>query len=382
MFADEYSATWNTVDELTRVPVISAPGPAASSSAILSTLWADGFGSGGTLDRTIIDRAAETKRASYADRLFAVVPLYVSSFCAEQCLYCNYRAGNNGVDVARKRLSTDELRKEAAFLIQQKGFRAIELVYASDPQMTADKIACHIAFVRELLERHGGGIVGLSCEAMDEREYRLLVGAGLSFSVLWMETYDADRYRSLHPGRLRKSQFEYRLDAHERMISAGIPAVGIGILSGLSDWRRDWAMLMLHEEYLRRRCGRSATILGLPRLKHAPGAVMHGSSFIPTTNEFVATLALHTLFAPTSVPFVSTREDWGTCVRIARGGGCLFTLNCSTIPGGYSLESRGGQFTNNSFDATTFAPTLQDLGFDVKFRWSTADLNAGSRRTS
>jgi 2-iminoacetate synthase len=381
MFSDEYFSSWKALDDLARVPASSRPDSLAST-AVLSSLWADGFGSGGALDRTIVERAAQTKRARYADRLFAVVPLYVSSFCAEQCQYCNYRAGNNGLGVARKRLTGDELRQEAVFLIEQKGLRSIELVYASDPQMTADRIAAHVEFIRDLLERHGGGIVGLSCEAMDEREYRLLAAAGLSFSVLWMETYDADRYKSLHPGRLRKSQFEYRLDAYERMMSAGVPAVGIGILSGLSDWRRDWAMLMQHEDYLRRTYGRSATILGLPRLKHAPGAVMHGSDFIPTTNEFVATLALHSLFHPTSVPFVSTREDWGTCLRIAQGGGCLFTLNCSTIPGGYSLETSGGQFENHSFDAPSFAPKLQEIGFDVRFRWSTADLDPGSYRAS
>jgi hypothetical protein len=148
----------------------------------------------------------------------------------------------------------------------------------------------------------------------------------------------------------------------------------MGVLSGLSDWRRDWAMLMQHEEYLRRECGRGAAILGIPRLKHAPGAKMQESEFIPTTDEFIATLALHNLFAPTTAAFVSTREDWETCVRISQGGGCLFTLNCSTIPGGYSLATSGAQFANNSFDAPVFGPKLRELGFEAEFRWDVDDL--------
>ena len=379
MFSEQYHSIQEQIDKLSGSPWIPGGDSIANSAEdFIPALWADGFGSGGDLDRNLIERAERVRRAAYGNRLFAVVPLYVSSYCAEQCLYCNYRAGNSGMGVARKRLTADELQREATFLIEEKGFRTIELVYASDPQMSATRIAGDVEFVRNLLERHGGGLVGLSCEAMDLPDYQRLAEAGVSFSVLWMETYDAERYRALHPGRLRKANFGYRLDAYERMITAGIPAVGIGVLSGLSDWRRDWAMLMLHQDYLRRTCGRGASILGIPRLKHAPGAAMHGSEFIPTTNEFLATLALHSLFSPSTVPFVSTREDWGTCVTIAAGGGCLFTLNCSTIPGGYSLETSGAQFANNSFDAPTFAPRLRELGFDLRFQWSPADLEATS----
>lgn len=383
MFSDQYQAAWDRLAEFANTPTKPLEFLHTLAAADFApVLWADGFGTGGELDQVILERAASVKSSLYAERLFTVVPVYVSSVCAEQCVYCNYRAGNKGVGIERKRLSFDELKGEAEFLIEEKGFRTLELVYASDPTMTPNVIARHVELLQKILDQHGGGIVGLSCEALDESDYRMLADAGLAFSVLWMETYDAARYRQLHPGVLRKSRFEYRLDAYERMIAAGIPAVGIGILSGLSGWRRDWSMLMQHEEYLRRQCGKSASILGLPRLKHAPGAAMHGSQFIPTTREFIATLALHNLFSPATAPFISTREDWDTCVQIARGGGCLFTLNCSTIPGGYSLRSRGGQFANNSFDAPVYAPQLRSLGYDPVFRWDVEELTPGMVRSS
>jgi 2-iminoacetate synthase len=375
MFSTQYQSIWDGLEGLSRSSGELREYSAEECSALL---WREGFGTGGDLDVELREQALRSRREIYDGRVFAVVPLYVSSYCAEQCVYCNYRAGNHGVGVERKRLSDEELRGEATYLIEEKGFRTIELVYASDSLMKPAVIARHVEILREVLEQHGGGIVGLSCEALDEAEYKLLADAGLSFSVLWMETYDPERYAKLHPGRLTKSRFEYRLDAYERMIAAGIPALGIGILSGLSDWRRDWAMMMHHEEYLRERFGEGARILGIPRLKRAPGAVMQGSEFIPTDAEFVATLALHKLFAKTTTPFVSTREDWETCIQIAQGGGCLFTLNCSTIPGGYSLETKGGQFANNSFDAPVFAPKLEALGFKPEFRWDVSDL-AGVR---
>jgi 2-iminoacetate synthase len=332
-------------------------------------LWAQEFGSGGALDSAIHTRAQHLKRAASGGDVYAVVPIYVTSICSEQCLYCNYRAANKGIGVERRRLSDDELAQEVNFLIEQKGYRTLELVYASDPLMRADAICRHVELTQRLLDQHGGGIVGLSAESLDESEYRSLVGAGLNFSVMWQETYDPVRYAELHPGHTKKHSIEYRLDAYERMFAAGLKNVGVGVLSGLSDWRRDWAMLMLHQEYLQQTCGRVANILGIPRLKSAPGALMDTTPFVPSRNEFLASIALHEIFSPGTRPWASTREDWDTCVEIARGGGCLFTFNCSTIPGGYSLHAQGGQFATHSFDAPEFAPRLREYGIEPLFRW-------------
>jgi 2-iminoacetate synthase len=375
MFSNQYQAAWERLTEFAHSATSPLQSLSERSSADFAPyLWTEEFGASSEFDRTIHERAARTKRELYDDRLFHVVPIYVSSICSEQCVYCNYRAGNKGVGVERKRLTDEELAREATFLIEEKGFRALELVYASDPLMQPDTIARHIALLRKLLDDRGGGIVGLSCESFEERDYRMFVDAGLAFSVLWMETYDAERYKKLHPGRTHKSEFNYRLNAYDRMLAAGLECVGIGVLSGLSDWRRDWAMLMQHEDYLFRTYGRENSILGIPRLKHAPGALMHESEFIPTTQQFVTTMALHNLFSPSTAAFVSTREDWDTCIQLAQGGGCLFTLNCSTIPGGYSLHSHGAQFANFSFDAPVSIPKLEALGFETMQRWGIGDL--------
>ncbi len=213
--------------------------------------WSEEFGQGGELDQAILARSAEVKAALYGGRVFVIVPIYMTSICEEQCLYCNYRGGNKGIGVERRRLTEDELEQEAIFLIEQKGHRVLELVYATDPRMRVDAMCRHVELLRRVLERHGGGLVGISAESLEESDYRHLVDAGLCWSVLWQETYDKDRYAALHPGRTKKANFEYRLDTYERMLAAGVEHVGIGVLSGLADWRRDWSMLMLHEEYLK-----------------------------------------------------------------------------------------------------------------------------------
>jgi len=377
MFSAQYESLCEQVAHFSNLQAGSLDGLEMGNASVFAPfLWQEGFGTGGELDQAILSRAAERKAALYGGSVFVIVPMYVTSICQEQCLYCNYRAGNKGIGVERKRLSDEELEQEALYLIREKGFRVLELVYSSDPQMRVDTMCRHVELLRRLLDAHGGGLVGISAEALEESDYRRLHNAGLCWSVLWQETYDKSRYAALHPGRTPKSNFFYRMDAYERMLAAGIQHVGIGTLSGLADWRRDWAMMMLHEEYLRQKFARGATILGTPRLKLAPGAVVQNSPFTPSRQEFVTTIALHNLFLPTTAAFVSTREEWDVCLELARGGGCLFTLNCSTTPGGYSLHHEGCQFTSQSFDAPVYAAKLRAEGLEPNFHWKSADLHA------
>ena len=175
MFSDQYEIVWEEVSELSRTrpqPLDLLRPQVASDFAPL--LWSKGFGLGGKLDRAIIARSAEVKTALYRGRVFVIAPIYVTSICQEQCLYCNFRAGNKGIGVERRRLTDDELEQEALYLIEQKGLRVLELVYATDPRMRVDAMCRHVELLRRLLEKHGGGLVGISAEAFEERDYRRL----------------------------------------------------------------------------------------------------------------------------------------------------------------------------------------------------------------
>lgn len=379
MFSDQYEFVRQQVSELSH----ERPRPLESLAPMVAShfapfLWSEEFGQGGELDRAIVARAAGLKTALFGGQVFVIAPIYVTSICQEQCLYCNFRAANKGVGVERRRLTDDELEREARYLVEEKGLKVLELVYAADPRMRVDTMCRHVEMLRRVLDQHDGGLVGISAEAFEENDYRRLVSAGLCWSVLWQETYDKSRYATLHPGKTRKANFDYRLDAYEHMLAAGVEHVGMGVLSGLSDWKRDWATLMLHEEYLQKNYGKGATILGTPRLKSAPGALFQESSYTPTRQEFVATVALHNIFSPATAPFVSTRENWDVCLELASGGGCLFTLNCSTTPGGYSLHHGGCQFTANSYDAPIYSARLKSEGLDPVFNWKAVDLSGKS----
>ena len=340
----------------------------------IRSLWRGDFGTGSTFDRQVSRLAAAQKESRFASRLYGIVPLYVTSICSERCIYCNYRADNKGKDITRLRLRPSQLEKEAQFLVGEKNLRVIELVYATDPKRRVDGICRDVELTKQILEEHGGGMVGINAEAFEANEYQRLITAGIDFAVLWQETYDPGRYGFLHPGATKKTKFFFRMDAYERMLDGGLKRFGMGVLSGLSDWRRDWAMLISHEAYLTEHYGIGPSILGIPRLKPVAGASFKYSAFTPSRDQFTSAVALHNLFAPDVLPFVNTREDWKTCLELVRGGGALFTFNCSTIPGGYSLGVSGMQFPTNSFDVAVASASVQSAGYESVLDWTFDDL--------
>jgi hypothetical protein len=156
------------------------------------------------------------------------------------------------------------------------------------------------------------------------------------------------------------------------MLEAGLANIGLGVLSGLSEWRTDWALLMGHVQYLQETFVGTLknVILGLPRLKRAAGAALQTTEFLPDDREQLLAIAAFNLFMPSALPFVNTRESWEQCLCIAAGGGTLFTLNCKTIPGGYSHVEIGYQFPTFDFDVEQYQGGLEAHGLAPTFEWS------------
>lgn len=83
---------------------------------------------------------------------------------------------------------------------------------------------------------------------------------------------------------------------------------------------------------------------------------------------------------PFALPFLNTREAWDLNVNLARGGGVIFTFDCSTIPGGYSIGTKGYQFPTYSFPIEVYASQLvHDLNLvatiaQIKYDWDLNDI--------
>src|SRR5271166_6297196 len=157
MFSDRYKLACQEVAEFSRMRQGSLDSLRSMvASDFAPFFWSEGFGQGSEMDQAIIARSAEVKSSLYGGRVFVIVPIYVTSICEEQCLYCNFRGGNKGIGVERRRLTDDELEQEALYLIEEKGLRVLELVYSTDPRMRVDAMCRHVELLRRVLEQHGG----------------------------------------------------------------------------------------------------------------------------------------------------------------------------------------------------------------------------------
>jgi hypothetical protein len=72
--------------------------------------------------------------------------------------------------------------------------------------------------------------------------------------------------------------------------------------------------------------------------------------------------ALYSWMIPGSLPWFSTREDFELSAKAAEGGGCLFTLTCSTVVGGYT-RSGAAQFPVFSRGYNEGVVWLREKGF-------------------
>jgi len=326
--------------------------------------------------RNIVHSSRKLKAKLFSEKIFTIVPLYVTSICQEHCIYCNYRAENKYQEIERLRLSDEELQKEIHFLASQ-GLRVIELVYATDPNFKLSHIIHHIKLTHRVLDEYGGGVVGINSRPYSTQEYEKLKSAGLEFSVLWQECYDESRYKELHQGDTEKTNYDYRIEAQQRMIDGGITSVGFGVLSGLHEWRKEWFALFNHVQSIldKNKDSILSIILGIPRLKPAAGALLQRTDYVPTDKEYLLAISVFNLLFPTALPFINTRENWELCLEIAKGGGALFTFNCRTIPGGYSLGRQGYQFPTNDFRIDEYTKKLNGSGLQVVNNWNFQSIN-------
>jgi 2-iminoacetate synthase len=276
-----------------------------------------------------------------------VIPVYLTSFCRNECLYCGYRQSNALAE--RVRLTLDEFNRELD-LILSWGHRQIELVLSEDPELGPDVLARYVELTRRKLDRAGGGVVGLCSPMYGVEDYVRLRAAGLEWVVEWQETYHQPHYDRWHVSGSPKRDFEYRLDLWDRVMAAGIKKIALGALLGLYDWHYDALATIEHGNYLRRAYGLEPHAVGIPRLKPARGvlATQKPSRFTVSDDDYRLILDIYHLAFPRSRLFFNTRENYEMNISMVAAGD-LFTVDCDTFPGGYLRCDRPGQFSTHGF---------------------------------
>lgn len=76
--------------------------------------------------------ANHVKETIYGKRLVVFAPIYISNLCANECLYCAFRATNKGI--VRSALTQDQIANEVKALINQGQKRILLVAGESYPK--------------------------------------------------------------------------------------------------------------------------------------------------------------------------------------------------------------------------------------------------------
>lgn len=300
--------------------------------------------------------ASRRRSAIWGPAAYVVTPLYVSDHCIDDCVYCEYRRSNR--DVERRRLSPADIARHVAHL-RHLGYRDIELVSGTDPKVTG---AAGLEGLRGA-RSEAPGTLGVNFAPAEVSDYAAMKACGVDFVVLWQETYDPAVYRRVHEGSPLKSDMAYRLDAFDRMLMADVRRYCMAFLGGLADWRADMLSMVAHARYLHERYGAEPFVIGTPRRKRVAHEARGDWSAGVDDDEWRLYVCLLSLVFPRTLIWLSTRESLDLSLRAAFGGGAVFTLDCSTVVGGYLDRDRPlAQFPVHSYSLTEGLEAIRKAG--------------------
>jgi len=257
--------------------------------------------------------AGEIKHKVYDNRIVTFAPLYLSSKCVNNCVYCGLRCSNDAVE--RKVLTMDEVRAETEALAGKLGHKRLIVVYGEHPESGVDYIEESIRAVYsvKVKTRRGTGEirrVNVNAAPMKIAELKRLHACGLGTYQVFQETYDRRRYAQLHPADTVKGDYRWRIYAMHRAQDAGIDDNGCGVLYGLSDWRFELLAQQAHVLEMERFCGIGPHTLSFPRLEPAVNTPFIGANtWAVGDDDFEKIVVLARLAVPYTGLIITARES-------------------------------------------------------------------------
>ena len=289
--------------------------------------------------------AQDVKTAIYGRRLVIFAPLYVSNLCGNECTYCAFRARNT--EIERRALSQEEIAREARMLIDQGHKRVLLVAGESYPREGISYVLDAIDTIYRVTHDHGEvRRINVNVAPLTLQEFRALGDRKIGTYQLFQETYHRGTYNAVHLAG-RKRDYDWRISAMDRAMTAGIDDVGIGVLFGLFDWRFEVLALMQHIRHLEREFGVGPHTLSVPRMEPATGSdvASHPPQAVSDI-DFRKIVAILRLAVPYTGIIMSTRESASIRRETFALGVSQISAGSRTNPGGYAESGRDetGQF--------------------------------------
>ncbi|WP_423127709.1 [FeFe] hydrogenase H-cluster radical SAM maturase HydG [Gaoshiqia sp. Z1-71] len=295
----------------------------------------------------LFQTANHIKDTIYGKRLVLFAPLYISNLCANECVYCAFRAKNKAI--VRRALNQAEIIRETEALIRQGHKRVLLVAGESYPNQGFGYVLDSIRSVYEA-RCNGAEIrrVNVNIAPLKLEEFKLLKAEKIGTYQIFQETYHHETYKRVHIGG-KKMDYDWRVSSLHRAMAAGIDDVGIGVLFGLFDYRFELLAMMQHIHELERVFGVGPHTVSVPRMEPATGSdIASHPPFAVSDLEFRKIVAILRLAVPYTGIIMSTRETAQMRRETFALGVSQISAGSRTNPGGYEEETEdevSGQFS-------------------------------------
>jgi 2-iminoacetate synthase len=276
----------------------------------------------------MVDKSEKLTLQRFGNILSLFAPLYLSNTCANECTYCGFSMSNA---IKRLTLNESQVQKEV-MAIKSKGFDHLLLVTGETNKVSMPYFERMIPHIKPHFSQ-----LSMEVQPLDTAEYKTLQTIGLDGVLVYQETYRRKTYLEHHL-RGNKSNFNYRLDAPDRIGQAGIHKIGLGVLLGLEDWRTDSVMMAHHLRHLQKRYWRSRFSVAFPRIRPCEGGIVPKS--VISDRQLVQLIAAWRLFDRDLEMSLSTRESAEFRNHAVRMGFTTMSAESKTQPGGYADDSQ------------------------------------------
>lgn len=244
-------------------------------------------------------RARVETSKHFGNTVYMFTPLYIANYCENYCVYCGFNCYNH---INRMKLSMEQIEKEMKVIADSGMEEILILTGESRGQSNVEYIgeACKLA-------RKYFRMVGLEIYPVNTDEYEYLHKCGADYVTVFQETYDTDKYETLHLLG-HKRVWPYRFDAQERALRGGMRGVAFSALLGLSDFRKDALASALHVYYLQRKYPQAEMSLSCPRLR----PIINNEKINPLDvheTQLCQILCAYRIFLPYVGITVSSRES-------------------------------------------------------------------------
>ena len=299
------------------------------------------------LIKELFDTANYVKETIYGKRLVLFAPLYISNLCANECLYCAFRATNK--DIVRSALSQEQIAREVEVLINQGHKRILMVAGESYPNQGFQYVLDSIRTIYKVKTEHGEvRRVNVNIAPLDTEEFKLLKAEGIGTYQIFQETYHRETYKKVHLGG-KKRDYNWRVWSLHRAMEAGIDDLGIGVLFGLFDYRYEILAMMQHIRELEKTFGVGPHTISVPRMEPATGSDIASHPPFPVSDiQFRKIVAILRLAVPYTGIIMSTRETAKMRSETFALGVSQISAGSRTNPGGYETETEddpSGQFS-------------------------------------